>query len=181
MTLKYLEDSSYRGIPGYRFAPGWEVMASAADNGNNYCFCPQVARGLTKENGCLKKGALDLSGCQGKERTGPLVSARSNSGVSLTDRGPRVSYFLHITAKLFDDALLLSAGIPVIVTYPHFYEADPSYLDAVEGLNPQAELHRMQLDIEPVGAFLMATRFLAFLGFAPLFSRDLFFLSALAR
>ncbi|XP_034255524.1 sensory neuron membrane protein 2-like [Thrips palmi] len=105
MTLKYLEDASYRGIPGYRFAPGSEVMASAADNGNNYCFCPQVARGLTKENGCLKKGALDLSGCQ---------------------------------------------GIPIIVTYPHFYESDPSYLDGVEGLNPQAELHRMQLDIEPM-------------------------------
>lgn len=105
MTLKYLQDSSYRGIPGYRFSPTSEVMASAAENGNNYCFCPQVARGLTKENGCLKRGALDLSGCQ---------------------------------------------GIPVIVTYPHFYEADPSYLDAVEGLNPQAELHRMQLDIEPM-------------------------------
>lgn len=105
MPLHYVGDTSYRGIPGYRFSPTWEVMASAADNGNNYCFCPQVARGLTKENACLKRGALDLSSCQ---------------------------------------------GIPAIVTYPHFLDADPSYLDGVEGLNPQPDLHRIQLDIEPM-------------------------------
>lgn len=105
MTLQYLEDTSFKGISGYRFAPGPEVMASPVENGNNYCFCPQVASGLTKENGCLRKGAMDLSGCQ---------------------------------------------GIPVIVTYPHFYEADPFYLEGVVGLNPQADLHRMQLDVEPM-------------------------------
>lgn len=105
MSLKYVEDTEYRGIRGYRFSPGPEVMASAAENGDNYCFCPQAARGLTKENGCLRRGALDLSGCQ---------------------------------------------GIPVVITYPHFYMSDPFYLDGVEGLNPRAELHRMQLDIEPM-------------------------------
>lgn len=68
MSLKYVEPSSYRGISGYRFSPGPEVMASPEENGNNYCFCPQVAKGLTKENGCLRKGAMDLSGCQGKHK-----------------------------------------------------------------------------------------------------------------
>ncbi|KAE8737426.1 hypothetical protein FOCC_FOCC017121, partial [Frankliniella occidentalis] len=105
MALKYVQDTSFQGIDGYRFAPNWEVMASPEQNGNNYCFCPQSASGLTKNNGCLRKGAMDLSGCQ---------------------------------------------GIPVIVSYPHFYQADEVYQNGVEGLNPQESLHRMQLDIEPM-------------------------------
>lgn len=105
MALKYVQDTSFQGIDGYRFAPNWEVMASPEQNGNNYCFCPQSASGLTKNNGCLRKGAMDLSGCQ---------------------------------------------GIPVIVSYPHFFQADEVYQNGVEGLNPQESLHRMQLDIEPM-------------------------------
>lgn len=38
----------------------------------------------------------------------------------------------------------------MIVTYPHFYDADPFFLAGVEGLNPRKELHRMELAIEPV-------------------------------
>lgn len=71
MSLEYVEDTEYRGISGYRFSPSWDVMASPDENGNNYCFCPQVAKGLTKENGCLRRGAMDLSGCQGECRAHP--------------------------------------------------------------------------------------------------------------
>ncbi|KAK3921174.1 Sensory neuron membrane protein 2 [Frankliniella fusca] len=105
MSLTYVQDTTFRGVDGYRFAPNWEVMASPEQNGNNYCFCPQVASGLTKNNGCLRRGAMDLSGCQ---------------------------------------------GIPVIVSYPHFFQADELYQNGVEGLHPNAELHRMQVDIEPM-------------------------------
>ena len=59
--------------------------------------------------------------------------------------------WIHICDLLIECTVMSSfAGIPVIVTYPHFYDCDPFYLNAVEGLNPQPNLHRMQLDIEPV-------------------------------
>lgn len=41
-------------------------------------------------------------------------------------------------------------GAPVFVSYPHFYLADPYYLDHVSGLNPQKEFHEFFIDLEPV-------------------------------
>lgn len=41
-------------------------------------------------------------------------------------------------------------GTPVFVSFPHFYLADPYYLEHVEGLNPQKDLHEFFIDLEPV-------------------------------
>lgn len=41
-------------------------------------------------------------------------------------------------------------GAPVFVSFPHFYLADPFYLNQVEGLNPQKDLHEFFIDLEPV-------------------------------
>lgn len=43
-----------------------------------------------------------------------------------------------------------------MVSFPHFYQADPAYINAVDGLNPNQEEHETYLDLQPV-------RFLAFL------------------
>ncbi|KAJ8898075.1 hypothetical protein PR048_003435 [Dryococelus australis] len=40
-------------------------------------------------------------------------------------------------------------GSPAFVSYPHFYLADPYYLDQVDGLHPQADKHRFDITIEP--------------------------------
>uniref|UniRef100_A0A7G3AVF2 Putative plasma membrane glycoprotein cd36 n=1 Tax=Lutzomyia longipalpis TaxID=7200 RepID=A0A7G3AVF2_LUTLO len=40
-------------------------------------------------------------------------------------------------------------GSPVFVSFPHFYAADPFYLDQVEGINPSREKHEFFLTIEP--------------------------------
>ncbi len=40
-------------------------------------------------------------------------------------------------------------GAPVFVSFPHFYLADSFYQNQVEGLNPDAELHRVHVDLEP--------------------------------
>lgn len=40
-------------------------------------------------------------------------------------------------------------GAPVVVSFPHFYQADPSYLDAVDGLHPDSFRHSFHLDVEP--------------------------------
>ncbi|XP_071035326.1 uncharacterized protein [Parasteatoda tepidariorum] len=39
---------------------------------------------------------------------------------------------------------------PVLLSFPHFYLADDSYLDKVNGLNPNASLHESYIDVEPV-------------------------------
>ena len=37
-----------------------------------------------------------------------------------------------------------------MMSWPHFYQADPSLLDQVVGLNPDRTKHQFQLDILPV-------------------------------
>lgn len=39
---------------------------------------------------------------------------------------------------------------PVFVSFPHFYEADKSYRDAVKGLNPQPDKHKFHLTLQKV-------------------------------
>uniref|UniRef100_A0A182W0M9 Scavenger receptor class B n=1 Tax=Anopheles minimus TaxID=112268 RepID=A0A182W0M9_9DIPT len=40
-------------------------------------------------------------------------------------------------------------GTPVFVSFPHYYGADPFYLDQVEGLNPSKEKHQFYMSLEP--------------------------------
>lgn len=44
----------------------------------------------------------------------------------------------------------LRQGAPVVVSFPHFYQADPKYINAVDGLNPNKEEHETYLDLQPV-------------------------------
>lgn len=39
---------------------------------------------------------------------------------------------------------------PMFISHPHFYNADPSLVDAVEGLHPSKEQHGLFLDVHPV-------------------------------
>lgn len=38
----------------------------------------------------------------------------------------------------------------MFISHPHFYNADPSLVDAVEGLHPSKEEHALFLDVHPV-------------------------------
>lgn len=42
---------------------------------------------------------------------------------------------------------------PMFITFPHFYESDDSYGDAVEGLSPEKTKHQSHISIEPVSEF----------------------------
>lgn len=41
-------------------------------------------------------------------------------------------------------------GAPIVVSFPHFYQADPAYINAIDGLNPNKEEHETYLDLQPV-------------------------------
>ena len=43
----------------------------------------------------------------------------------------------------------LPLGPPLAVSFPHFYQADQSFLDGVEGLKPQKEKHQVYVDVHP--------------------------------
>ena len=52
----------------------------------------------------------------------------------------------------------LPKGAPIALSYPHFYQADPQYLNAVEGLRPNKEKHQFYVDISPEFGFPLAIR-----------------------
>lgn len=43
-----------------------------------------------------------------------------------------------------------TTGAPVYISNPHFYQSDPSLLEAVEGLKPNKTLHDTFFKIQPV-------------------------------
>jgi len=45
---------------------------------------------------------------------------------------------------------LYCTGAPIVVSFPHFYQADERYINAIEGMNPNEEEHETYLDINPV-------------------------------
>ena len=47
-------------------------------------------------------------------------------------------------------------GIPVILSAPHFYNADPRLEAAVDGLKSDIEKHDTYLDIEPITGITLA-------------------------
>lgn len=58
--------------------------------------------------------------------------------------------FQKIVGKTNKICKLINIGAPVFVSNPHFYQADPSLLDAVEGLKPNKTLHDTFFKIQPV-------------------------------
>lgn len=45
-----------------------------------------------------------------------------------------------------------------MLSFPHFYLADPKLLDAVEGISPpEADKHQLYVDVQPVITFKLLT------------------------
>ena len=47
---------------------------------------------------------------------------------------------------------------PLALSMPHFYQADPSFVEAVSGLKPEKEKHEFYMDIVPEFGFPLAIR-----------------------
>ncbi|XP_026763039.2 sensory neuron membrane protein 2 [Galleria mellonella] len=60
IRLNYVRDMEYEGVPGYRFTTDESMYAD--DYG---CYCLNVTKGITRQNGCLLKGACELFTCVG--------------------------------------------------------------------------------------------------------------------
>jgi len=49
-------------------------------------------------------------------------------------------------------------GAPLALSYPHFYQADPKFINAVEGLVPDKERHQFYVDLSPELGIPLAIR-----------------------
>ncbi|XP_055324872.1 sensory neuron membrane protein 2 [Sitodiplosis mosellana] len=70
VKIYYAGKIRYAGIPGYHFESGSDFLESIGPEFGNECFCiDRIVNVPVRSNGCLYKGALDLSTCQG----GPII------------------------------------------------------------------------------------------------------------
>ncbi|XP_059059710.1 sensory neuron membrane protein 2 [Achroia grisella] len=60
IRLDFVREMEYEGVPGYRYTVDESMYAD--DYG---CFCLNITQGITRENGCLLKGACELFSCVG--------------------------------------------------------------------------------------------------------------------
>ena len=112
------------GVPAYRFTPPKNVFENPALTPENDCFCPHGPP-------CNPNGLLNVSLCQ---------------------YGKSYSVFLMMVKNFRDgNTILLFLDSPVVLSFPHFYLADDSYRDAVEGVSePDPSKHRFEIDVQPV-------------------------------
>ncbi|XP_021695540.1 sensory neuron membrane protein 2 isoform X1 [Aedes aegypti] len=64
VDIKYVGPSSYEGIPALRFETDSHFLNEIGPEYGNDCYCVnRIPKAIVKNNGCLYKGALDLSTC----------------------------------------------------------------------------------------------------------------------
>jgi len=118
--LNYVQEADVDGVTTYQYSPRPEVFAMT--NPDNFCYCPKVEQcAKVDEN---EEDAWDISDCQDKS--------------------------LKLEACI-DGLLDLqgSYGVPIIMSTPHFLDADPSLHEAIDGVDPDREKHITFLNIEP--------------------------------
>ena len=83
---------------------------------------------------------------------GPPCNPNGLLNVSLCQYGKSYSVFLMMVKNFRDgNTILLFLDSPVVLSFPHFYLADDSYRDAVEGVSePDPSKHRFEIDVQPV-------------------------------
>lgn len=66
VQVHYHDTMKYEGIPGYRYITRDDFLNQLDGEFGQDCFCLNEAKapGLVKPNGCLYRGAMDLSNCQ---------------------------------------------------------------------------------------------------------------------
>lgn len=71
LQIFYKKELYYRGIRALRFVTGKSFLEEIDPKYNSQCFCTDtLAKVPKKANGCLFKGALDLTACHGKNHCG---------------------------------------------------------------------------------------------------------------
>lgn len=57
---------------------------------------------------------------------------------------------MRLTWVFFNTCVLFYLGFPIALSYPHFYKADPSLIEAIDGVKPNQQRHETYFLINPV-------------------------------
>lgn len=129
ITLKYEEDREYKGLTAHRFIPPSNALGSHRDTD------PDLGN-PDNQCYCMEDGGRGVS----KEHKFPCFkSGVMNMGPCKASEG-------------------LPAGAPIALSSPHFYQADPSFREAVVGMEPNKTKHQMFVDIHPRFGYPLAFR-----------------------
>lgn len=124
LEVKYVGPKDYKGIHGYHFVADLGDMSTDPDL---KCFCPT-------NDTCLKRGAFDVTKCTG----------------SLSHYIPLFTYTSTSPSEVPKQFFSQLSGAPLILTLPHCYDCHVDYLNGVNGMNPDKELHSLYSTFEPV-------------------------------
>jgi len=118
--LDFVQEADVDGILTYQYSPKPDVFAMT--NPDNFCYCPKVEQCAKVDE--TQEDAWDISECQ--NRTLKLETC-------------------------LDGLLILqgSYGVPIIMSTPHFLDADEELPKAFDGVQPDREKHITFLNIEP--------------------------------
>lgn len=82
-------------------------------------------------------------------RTNQKVKERADKSATVFDQNEGNARLAHGVFGYF--TMLNVADSPVMLSFPHFYLADPKLLEAVEGISPpDPEKHQLYIDVQPV-------------------------------
>ncbi|CAG9804192.1 unnamed protein product [Chironomus riparius] len=123
-----------KGSPGEFYPPGRQNKEDTM-----FLFTPEMCRSLPYEYDYDKT----IHG---------LTGNRYTLGQRAVDNGQLYNenkcYFQHEMSSGVWNMSACAFNNPIFMSYPHFYMADQSYIDAVEGLSPQQELHESYMTLD---------------------------------
>lgn len=149
--------SAVHGTTGLQFPPQWDN-----DKKNERTlFLDDIYRTLTldvKSN--TKVGSIHTQRLGIREQD--LQSA--NCGLYPDDCNPDNADFYMFGLKGVLNFSKVAAGIPYFASKPHYLDADPAFIEDVEGVTPSRDLHDTFLDLDPyTGLVLSAAERLQYL------------------
>lgn len=121
VEIFYQGETTYKDVDGLLFGTTKDTFNS--EDPNSDCYCTNQTKTIEGKQSCYLDGVVDVQNCFCKYHT--------------CKKKCSFSYF----------AILVS---PILLSFPHFLWANEAYLNGVEGMNPNEDIHKTFLLVEPV-------------------------------
>lgn len=149
--------SKFNNLTQFPFYPEGECSKLKGSTGEFYppniqikepinLFTPEMCRSLTYEY----EKDMTIEGMLGHRFS---LGERSVDNGTVYDENKCYNSGEQLPSGLMNVSIC-NYGFPMFISYPHFYLADSSVLEAVEGLLPDKNLHQTYMTLEPVSVRL---------------------------
>jgi scavenger receptor class B, member 1 len=130
------ECKKLKGSPGEFFPPKPSITKPI------HLFAPEMCRSIPYEY----EKDIELHGLKGHRF---LAGLRALDNGTLYDENKCFATEESMPSGVMNVSIC-NYGHPMFMSFPHFHGADSSYVDAVDGLEPQKEKHQTYITLEPV-------------------------------